>query len=141
MSLDCIIIVEGKTRPVKGFISNSEKYYGAVKAHLRKCEVCDPKEALKGFLQTRIDNTYGLTSSTICKMAHGYRKVFPERISESLFKEFIIRGMINWEYFANNLQLLTEDDVFRAHILVTEAVKLHTKEILPKIEKAIKKKR
>lgn len=139
MSLDCIITVEGKTRPVKGFISNSDKYYGAVKAHLRRCEICDPKEALEGFLQTRIDNTYGLTSSTICRMACSYYRVFSGRIPESLFKEFIIRGMWNWEYFADNLRSLTEDDVSRAHALVIEAVKLRIKDILPKVEKVVKK--
>lgn len=140
MSLDCIITVNGFNRPVSGFISNSDKYYSAVKAHLRECKVCDPREALEGFLQTRIDKTYGLTSSTICRMAFSYRKIFPERIPESLFKEFLIRGMENWEYFADNLRSLTEDDILRAHALIIEATRLHIKDILPKIERALKKK-
>lgn len=139
MSLDCIITVGEKTRPVKGFISNSDKYYSAVKAHLRECKACDPKEALEGFLQTRIDNTYGLTSTTICRMAYGYHRAFPERISESLFKEFLIRGMENWEYFTDNIRSLTEDDILRANNLIIESIRLRIKKILPKIERAVKK--
>lgn len=138
MSLDCILTVDGKTRPVKGFLHNNDRYYGAVKRHLNECETCSPREALEGFLQSR-EGTYGLTSATLCKMAVTYHRAFPEKIPEALVNEFFIRGMRNWEHFASRIKFLTEDDVVRAHALVIEARKMLIREILPRLEKYIKK--
>ena len=139
MSLDCILTVEGKTRPVKDFLHNNDRYYGAVKRHLNECGVCSSREALEGFLQSR-EGTYGLTSATLCKMAVTYYRAFPGKIPEALVNEFFIRGMRNWEHFASRIKFLTEDDVIRAHALIIEARKKLIKGILPKLEKGIKKK-
>jgi hypothetical protein len=140
MSLDCVIKVGEKIRPVKDFLHNDDHYYSAVKNHLKRCEVCSPKEALEGFLLSR-SKTYGQTSSTLCRMAGSYERIFPGKIPKYLIDEFFIRGMMNWELFAEHIKVLTEADVIRAHSLIIESQRMLIKgSILPKLEEAIKNK-
>jgi hypothetical protein len=138
MSLNCILKVGEKTRPVKDFLHNDDRYYTAVKAHLRECGTCDPEEALRGFLSSR-RKTYGLTSTTLCKMAESYERTFSGKVPKCLIDEFFIRGMLNWEFFAERIQVLTEADVVKAHSLIIEARRALIKDTLPKLEEAIRK--
>jgi hypothetical protein len=106
MGLNCEITVEGrkdgrtsketKTGPVSSFIVDNQILYGAVLKHLRKCQVCDPREALQAYLDRRMSDPKfgGKTSRSLITNAKKYRNVCKQRglpIPEDLIQETIWR--------------------------------------------------
>lgn len=111
MPLDCVITVPAglgngapkapMTDKVSRFIKDSESYYTAVLKHLKECEVCDPVEALVGYIKNRDNkNKFGRTSGLLVKLAYRYKRAFGDRIPEELVHTFLERSLeTNWTGF------------------------------------------
>lgn len=127
MSLDCVIRVKVRNRsrgsmselegPVSRFIRDSEDYYKAVEAHLRKCRRCDPAEALSGFMKNRRARFDGKVSGLLYNMAMRYGRKFGDRIPEGLIREFRIGYLMNWVVspMEEILEGLRTEDVRKAY--------------------------
>jgi hypothetical protein len=104
MGLTCVITVPGdgkgrngkskgdRTGPVESFLVDNQVLYQAVRKHLRKCKVCDPKEALQAYLDRRRNPKFqGTISRSLIGHAEKFRSVFKERglpVPEDLIAEF-----------------------------------------------------
>jgi len=126
MSLDCIISVTPKARgrarktvngPVSRFIRDDEDYYQAVLKHLKECRVCDPAEALRGFLKNRRAEKFGgRVSGLLLNMAAKYVKNFRHRGEEidALYREYLV-GHFSSFHDLEEARGLTVEEVRRAH--------------------------
>ncbi len=96
------------------FIRDSEDYYKAVEKHLKECTVCDPEEALRGFLKNREERFDGKMSGLLLEMAKRYKRKFKDRIPDELVQSFRVGYFMNW----TDLDLVDElsvDDVRKAY--------------------------
>lgn len=152
MSLDCEIRVDGRETgkagngrpessvvgPVHRFLRDSDFYYRAVFSHLKRCEKCDPKEALDGYLENRVRKHSGETNRTLVEMAEKYRRHFPDRIPEALVREFILRSMgSHWKCFSDRAERLSPSDIERGLKVHLEAWRNSVRAAAPKLAKAL----
>ena len=108
VSLSCIITVPGdgkggygktkadRTGTVESFLVDNQVLYSAILKHLRKCQVCDPKEVLQKYLDRRLGNPKFKSQISRVLVAHSqkFRNVFKQRelpIPEDLIAEFMWR--------------------------------------------------
>jgi hypothetical protein len=144
-SLDCEICVEGHDRgkmshgrpvkslyrPVREFLRNSDHYYRAVTQHLRKCDICEPAEALLGFLENRKIKNHGMVSNTLMEMAERYQKIFPGRIPDEIIREYTTRSLDNGiDRFLSRINILDEFDIRRAIQILEDKWRSEIKKIL-----------
>lgn len=87
--LNCVITVPSASRkhasrtgPLRDFVVDNQKLYSLVIKHLRKCDKCDPREALQLYLDRRkreLSKFKGITSATLVLHAFKFKNVFKER--------------------------------------------------------------
>lgn len=103
MGLDCVITLPAGsghgapskpiTDAVSRFIRDSDYYYRAVYNHMKECTVCDPEEAILGYLENRLRRMFGRTSGGLVKLARRYRKKFPDRVRPEIPALFLERSL------------------------------------------------
>ncbi len=103
MGLDCVITLPAGsghgapskpiTDAVSRFIRDSDYYYRAVYNHMKECTVCDPEEAILGYLENRLRRMFGRTSGGLVELARRYRKKFPDRVRPEIPALFLERSL------------------------------------------------
>lgn len=151
MGLDCFITIppgssngapkREMSDVVSRFIRDSEHYYKHVLSHIKECGVCDPAEALRGYLKNRENKmSFGRTSGMLVDLSNKYRKAFPDRVDASFPMTFLDRSLASgWQGYMKHVSRNPEigmQDVNRAIAFEEEAWRREILASLPGLKKA-----
>ena len=128
--MDCVITVKGdgkgkyghpkadRTGPVSEFLVDNQVFYTAISKHLKNCDVCDPVEILKVYLDRRLKNPKfnQMVSDSLVKQALKLERLCDRRriaCDPKLINEFIWRSNA-WEVNGQPLVRLSIREIVSA---------------------------